>query len=205
MQMDAIFCLVRIEPASQMNSGLHDFLAEFPLRRKWLDEIVEFLLSQPNGTAHISQIARALEALPRDVCSVQGLVCTTLASFCSDRRDFDKAADYDLFARLELGTYRLRSFPHLPDTLEIQRIEFQDKAMTHVWREFSTAAQHRSPAWRSSKNRAKLIAFAGEYRKNALLRDQYESWWSRYRRYEEGHLALPRPVRREFDSQNACG
>ncbi|HMI95311.1 MAG TPA: hypothetical protein VK479_02290 [Micropepsaceae bacterium] len=192
--MGAIFNHDRMESVLRVESDLLAFLAEFPLKKKWLDEIAEFLLTRPNGTAHVSEITRALEATPRDVSSVQGLVYTTLASFCSDRRDFDKAADYDLFARLELGTYRLRSFPHPPDTLDVQRIEFQDKAMTHVWREFSTAAQQRSPAWRGLKNRARLIVFASEYRENAALRDQYESWWSRYRRHEEGHLAVRLPA-----------
>ena len=183
--MDALLGLDRIETALQMNSDLPNFLAEFPLKRKWLDEIIEFLLSRPDGTAHVSDITRALEAIPRDVSSVRGLVCTTLGSFCSDRRDFDRAADFDLFARLALGTYQLRSFPHSPDTLEIQRIEFHDKAMTHLWREFSSAAQQQIPAWPRFNNRERLIVFTRRYQEDALLRDRYESWWSRYRRYEE--------------------
>ena len=119
---------------------------------------------------------------------------TTLALFCSDRKDFDKSPEHDFFARLELGTYRLRSFPSSPDTMDVQRIEFQDKAMTHLWREFSTAAQQRSPAWRGLKNRAKLIAFANEYRENAALRDKYESWWSKYRRYEDRPVTVRLPA-----------
>jgi hypothetical protein len=184
--MDALLSFGRIEPTLQMNSERPNFLVEFPLKRKWLDEISEFLLTQPNGTAHVSEISQALEAIPRDVSSVQVLVNNTLASFCSDRKGFEKPADYDFFERLELGTYRLRSFPRSPDTLDIQRIEFQDKAMTQVWREFSTSAQQRNPAWRRLSNRAKLIAFASEYQENVLLRDKYESWSSRYRRYEAG-------------------
>ena len=110
------------------------FLDEHPTTARWLDDIVDVLVTSYRGSAHVRDIAHALSRLRhRDINSLEETITRRINDFCSDAADFKKSARYDLFQRVAPATYRLRSFPHKPDVYELTSIGFEQPAMELMW------------------------------------------------------------------------
>ena len=145
---------------TQSDGTLEEFLAKHPLKERWLDDIINVLLYEPRGTAHVTSIAKRLSG-DRNVSSMEQTITRRINDFCSDAADFNKATRPDLFQRVEPATYRLRSFPEAPDTLEAINIEFDDAAMQTTWDFFASAMQEKHSAkWATYSNRQRLTSCA---------------------------------------------
>jgi len=99
-----------------MIDPVSEFLVTYPTTAKWLDDIINALLHEPRGTAHVHKLAHQLwRSEKRDVPSIEETITRRVNDFCSDAADFSKSPAHDLFQRVEPATYRLRSFPEKPD------------------------------------------------------------------------------------------
>jgi hypothetical protein len=166
-------------------SDLDAFLTEFPLKSKWLDDIITVLLRRPNGTAHVSSIGRDLWG-ERYVDSMDQTITRTINNFCSDAKDWHKTPEYDIFKWVEAATYRLRSHPNRPEIIELVRVEFDDADMNYVWKTFCDKAKKKDAAkWNSFGTSRRLSAFAANFRKNPAWRNMYNRLHNR-----EGELEI---------------
>jgi hypothetical protein len=149
-----------------IDDPVSEFLVSHPTTAKWLDDIIDALLDEPRGTAHVRTLAQKLwQNEKRDVSSIEETITRRINDFCSDAADFDKSPAHDLFQRVAPATYRLRSFPEKPDIYELTTIHFDDHAMQDIWEIFSKLLKQRVPEkWRATTNRRKLEAFV--------------KWWS---------------------------
>lgn len=101
-----------------MTDPVSEFLVTHRTTAKWLDDIIDVLLDQPRGTAHVGVLADKLwRSEKRDVASIEQTITRSINNFCSDAADFNKTPAHDLFQRVEPGTYRLRSFPEKPNNI----------------------------------------------------------------------------------------
>jgi len=152
---------------------VHDFLKEHPLKSRWLDDIISALLKKPNGTARVRDLVRELWG-ERDIESIEQTIYRRINDFCEDAQDWHRPARFNLFEKVEPGTYRLRSFPDRPEILELINIEFEDAAMQLTWQEFKKRASTNTQ-WAGATNERRLTAFAKGMQK--------EHWQSRYSYY----------------------
>jgi hypothetical protein len=154
---------------------LNSFLVEFPLKSKWLDDIISVLLNRPpSGTAHVKDIGPDLYK-DRYVASLDETITRRINDFCSDAADFKKSKKYDLFERVEPATYRLRTYPNFPETLELVRIEFDDSQMNDMWKLFTEIVEKKDAVkWRNLDNHKKLLAFARYFRKSPDWQTEYD-------------------------------
>jgi len=149
-----------------MDDSVRAFLDQHPTTARWLDDIIDVLMSR-RGVAHVRDIAADLTKAnrARDKDTTEQIVTRRVNDFCSDAADFDKGkgSPYDLFERVEPATYRLRSFPSRPSIIELVRIEFDDSdvAMQSMWDWFRELANKKQPLeWRDANNEKRLTAFA---------------------------------------------
>lgn len=162
-----------------MPASLEQFLEDYPLRTRWLDDVINTLLEKGRGTATVHALVRELWA-DHDINSIEQTITRRINDYCSDARDFSRPKEHDLFQRVAPATYRLRSFPSKPDTLEIVKIEFDEAAMQSMWKIFSeTYGKHAS--WEQASNRKRLSAFAAAM--------SVEKWRSLYNSYKEAAAA----------------
>jgi hypothetical protein len=170
-----------------MSDTLEVFLAKHPTAARWLDDIIDVLLEEPRGTAHVREIAKILNRqYGRDVDTVEETVTRRVNDFCSNATDFSKDKKFDLFERVEPATYRLRSFPDKPDVIELIAISFDEAALQSVWNTFKDlAAKQLGEKWKSTSNRKKLEAFAKNLEPGKALAEEYE-------RRKEFYSAQPR-------------
>ena len=159
---------------SNTTAPLPIFLAEFPLKSKWLDDIISVLLCRPpRGVAHVSDIGNELWK-ERYVSTMDETITRRINDFCSDAADFQKSKQYDLFERVEPATYRLRSYPNAPETLDLVRIEFEDRWMNDMWKLFVRKAEETDPVkWKSLGNHKRLFNFAKNFLANPFWRKEY--------------------------------
>lgn len=72
------------------NGDLYQIL---PLKRTWLDDIVEVFLKRPNGIAEIDAIVTALLKTDRDMGSEgESTVTRTINNFCINAGDAEEKA-----------------------------------------------------------------------------------------------------------------
>jgi hypothetical protein len=139
----------RIAPNQVTKDAMMDPVAEFlvthPTTAKWLDDIIDALLDQPRGTAHVDVLAHKLgRSGKRDKSSIKQIITRRINDFCGEAADFDKSPAHNLFQRVEPNTFRLRSFPKKPNNIyELTAIRFDDhdQAMQYMWELF----KRRSP------------------------------------------------------------
>jgi hypothetical protein len=136
-------------------------VADLPLKRTWLADIVDVLLFCPNGTAHVSTIADHVMKAGRDVgAEPESTITRAINNFCSHARDAEHAPKADLFARVDIATYKLRSYPARPSLIDIQDVEFSDDAFQYVWARFVAIATRKSNAkWVKASHTLRLEAF----------------------------------------------
>lgn len=159
------------------DSILENFLNEFPLKSKWLDDIIHVLLRRPSGTAHVKDIAKDLNALNRDryIASIEETVTRRINDFCSDAADFKKDDSLDFFQRVEPATYRLRSYPNAPNILEVINIEFDDSTMNDVWKLFNEIAEKKNrDKWTTLGNGRKLAHFVNNFQSNTHWKTEFD-------------------------------
>jgi hypothetical protein len=128
-------------------TAVSEFLVTYPTTTKWLDDIIDALLHEPNGTAHVTTLAHKLRqhSEERDILTIEATITRRINDFCSNAADFNKSRDHDLFERVERATYRLRSFPEKPDIYELTTIRFVDPAMLSMWKIFRNFFSKGSP------------------------------------------------------------
>lgn len=141
-----------------MSDELDKFLELHPLKPRWLDIIISALSKRSNGTAHVRDLGRELGG-DHDIDTIESTITRRINDFCSDADDFKRPKAFDLFARVEPATYRLRSFPRIPDTTDLETVEFQERAMQWTWEYFVRFAKE-NVAWTDASNRKRLTAFA---------------------------------------------
>ncbi len=173
-----------------MTDPVSEFLVTHRTTAKWLDDIIDVLLDQPRGTAHVGVLADKLwRSEKRDVASIEQTITRSINNYCSDAADFNKTPAHDLFQRVEPGTYRLRSFPEKPNNIyELTAIRFDDRAMQYMWELFSTThKQVFAKQWKAATNRRKLERFV----KWMSDQDQLESYESQKNFYRDIEGGLP--------------
>jgi hypothetical protein len=144
-----------------MNDTVREFLNTHRTTARWLDDIVDVLMSR-RGVAHVKVIADDIvkSNKARDKDTVEQIVTRRVNDFCSDAADFDRDAAHDLFQRVEPATYRLRTYPERPNVIELVRIEFDETAMQSMWDRFRQLAKQKQPQqWQEANNERKLSAF----------------------------------------------
>jgi hypothetical protein len=144
-----------------MGDPVEDFLAKHRSSSKWLDDIVDVLLTKPHGTAHVNEIARDLwSSERRDIDSIEETITRRINDYCGDAADFDKTPDRDLFERVIPATYRLRSFPEKPDIYELAAVRFDEPAMRGMWDYYGKLMIEKfHEKWGAATNRKRLEAF----------------------------------------------
>jgi len=159
---------------TNVDPSLEQFLSEHPLRSRWLDDLINALLEKTRGTAHVQALVRELWG-GHDINEIEATITRRINDYCSNAADFDRPIKYDLFERVSPATYRLRSYPQKPDTLELVRIEFEDIALQHVWKFFcETYGKH--PSWEKASAQRRLLAFA-----KAMGQEKWLSLYSSYK------------------------
>jgi hypothetical protein len=123
-----------------MNDTVIKFLAEYPTTVGWLNQIIDLLVEYPRG-AHIKTLARELSKSHGNVAAVEETVTRTINNFCGDAADFRRPPKYNLFERVALATYQLRTCPQKPNLFELLGIEFEDATMQRVRKWFANAAR----------------------------------------------------------------
>ena len=84
-----------------------ELLATLPVKRTWLDDIVDILLHRPNGTANIGAITLEMMRRDRDVgATPEATITRVINNYCGEANDVDRVVKHDLFARIAPGTYR---------------------------------------------------------------------------------------------------
>ena len=121
-----------------MNGDVKKFLTEHPTTMGWLNEIIDLLAKYPRG-AHVRILACELSKSHPNVDAVEQAVTRAINNYCGDARDFKRPPKYNLFARVEPATYRLRTYPKKPDLFDLLGIEFKDATMQQVWKWFTDA------------------------------------------------------------------
>jgi hypothetical protein len=160
-----------------MRSDLSDdeLLAALPLKRTWLDDIVDICLHQPDGTAEIEAILLKMMHLDRDIGAVpESTITRTINNYCSDANDYDRVVKHDLFARVGPSRYRLRSYPEKPDLFEIQNVCFTDIGYESTWNLFRNTAK-KNPKWENMTRRKRLVAFARNIQPGARCYDELQA------------------------------
>jgi hypothetical protein len=170
-----------------MTDPVSEFLVTNPTTAKWLDDIIDALLHQPRGTAHVSVLAHKLwRPEKRDVDSIEQTITRRINDFCGDAADFNKSAAHDLFQRVEPATYCLRSFPEKPDIYELTTTRFDDPAMQYMWELFSTTRKKLVPEkWKAATNRRRLELFV-KWMSDPDQQESYDGQKSLYRDIEGG-------------------
>lgn len=170
-----------------MMDPVSEFLVTYPTTAKWLDDIIDALLREPRGTAHVRQLAHQLwQSENRDIASIEETITRRINDFCSDAADFSKSPAHDLFQRVEPATYHLRSFPVKPDIYELTTTHFNDAAMQDMWETFSTIRKKAVPEkWKAATNRRRLEVFV-KWMSDPDQQEWYESRKSFYRDIEGG-------------------
>ncbi len=148
-----------------------DLYQVLPLKRTWLDDIVEVFLKRPNGIAEIDAIVTALLKTDRDMGSeAESTVTRTINNFCINAGDAEEKAKHAIFERIGPAQYRLLTFPNPPDLIEIQKTEFSEYAYQQVWAFFVERAK-KNPKWATLSKRQRLEAFAHNLKKNKQLQN----------------------------------
>ncbi len=158
-----------------MGDLVADFLAKHRSSSKWLDDIVDVLLTKPRGTAHVSEIARDLwHSEKRDIDSIEETITRRFNDYCGDAADFDKTPDCDLFQRVMPATYRLRSFPEKPDIYELTAVRFDEPAMHGMWDFYGKLMKEKfREKWSVATNRKRLEAFV-----KWMEKPKQQDWYS---------------------------
>ena len=146
---------------------------DLPLHRTWLDDIVDVLMKRPDGTADVQTIANEIMKLHREVkANPEQTITRKINDYCGDARDLTKTPRYDIFERVEPGTYRLREYPQKPDLVNIQSVKFSDRAYTRTWDHFCKIAEKQiGRDFRNWSNRKKLRKFADLLVKNEDMKE----------------------------------
>jgi hypothetical protein len=138
---------------------LEEFLALHPLERSWLDEIVDLAMSRRAGEVTVAGLVEAL-APPGGRAPVERSVRLCLEDFSSGL-DGPGRPDWDLFHRAGPQSYRLRSHPVRPDTLDFVEIRFREAAVQTAFEAFAAMIEGQQPdLWAAADNRRRLDAFA---------------------------------------------
>lgn len=155
------------------NEDLYKLL---PLKRTWLDDIVEVFLKRPNGVAEIDAVVTSLLKTDRDMGSEgESTVTRTINNFCINARDSEAKTKHALFERIGPAQYRLLTFPNPPDLLEIQKTEFSDYAYQRVWTLFVERAK-KNPKWATLSKRQRLETFARNLKENEKLQNMLKAY-----------------------------
>lgn len=156
------------------------FLMEFPLKTRWVNDIVDILQNTHNGKAHVREIAKRL-AGNRKVDEMEATITRAINDYCSDAQDFKKTPQHDLFQRVEPATYRLRSYPAAPNTLDLIDVSFEDAAMHQMWEMFAKACKDKDRTkWENAGTHRKLTAFAKFMAPGTERRKHYEDLKAAY-------------------------
>jgi hypothetical protein len=153
-----------------------DLLQLLPLKRTWLDDIVEVFLKRPNGVAEVDAVVNALLKTDRDMGSEgESTVTRTINNFCINAGDTEGEVKHPVFERIGPATYRLLTYPNSPDLIEIQKIQFADYAYHRVWETFVDLAK-KNPKWETLSKRQRLEAYAKNLKEKEQLRSLLESY-----------------------------
>jgi hypothetical protein len=91
-----------------------EFLAAFKPQKPWICSVVDFLISEPRGTAAIEKIAMAIDHDHLGVQAVKESIYSAIRPRCPELRGFNKKLP-PIFENNN-GILRLLSFPEKPQT-----------------------------------------------------------------------------------------
>jgi len=115
---------------------------QLPLERTWLDDVVDILLCQPHGEAHVDTIVHHMMRTNREVGSApQETITRTINNYCPDANDMNREPTHLLFRRTAPGTYKLLGWPARPNLRDVQDVRFTEDAYYHTWNDFCKTAQ----------------------------------------------------------------
>lgn len=147
-----------------------------PLKRTWLDDIVDVFLKFPNGTGEVEAIVIALLKTKRDLGKeAEATVTRTINNFCINSGDTEIKCRYQLFEHVGPGKYKLLTYPNTPDMIEIQKIQFTDSAYQKVWEFFNENAKN-NPKWENMSKRKRLTSFSKNILENNKLKEMLEAY-----------------------------
>lgn len=153
-----------------------DLFGALPLKRSWLNDIVDVLLRRPDGIAPVQAIAIEIMKSGRDVgATPEETITRTINNYCGNANDTNCVVKHDLFERTGPAAYRLRSYPSKPDLIEIEAIRFADRAHASAWKDFCARAV-KSPRWRTLSKRQRLILYARAIRPEGPFRSVLDYW-----------------------------
>jgi hypothetical protein len=157
--------------ASETAMKNEDLYKLLPLKRTWLDDIVQIFLMRPNGISEIDAVVTALLKIDRDMGSEgESTVTRTINNFCINAGDAGVKVKHAIFERIGPAQYRLLTFPNPPDLLEIQKTEFSEYAYQKVWAYFVEHAK-KNPKWETLSKRQRLETFARNLKENEQLQN----------------------------------
>ncbi len=150
-----------------MGDSVEEFLAKHRTSARWLDDIINVLLDEHDGTAHVREIAeKLLQFQQRDISTIEKTITRRINDYCSDATDFKKQPDCDLFQRVAGNTFRLRTFPHKPDIYDLMDIRFDEEMVQTMWLRWVWLCKSKdNEKWKLATNRQKLAAFVRWFEK----------------------------------------
>jgi hypothetical protein len=153
----------------------NQLLSLLPLKKTWLDDIVDVFLKRPRGEAEIDAIAIALMKTCRDIgVEPESTITRTINNFCINSGDVKTKPRFPIFEHIGPAKYRLLTYPNSPELLEIQPIVFSDDAYQETWKFFIRRAE-KLPQWEQMSNREKLIVFSRNLLDNNQLKKVFDA------------------------------
>ena len=147
-----------------------------PLKRTWLDDIVEVLLKRPNGEGEVDAVVTALLKTDREVgAEAESTVTRTINNFCINAGDAEEKAKNPVFERTGPAKYKLLTYPCSPDLIEIQNIQFSSHAYQRLWGDFVKRAK-KNPKWENMSKRERLVTFSRNIVQNEQLQNLLKAY-----------------------------
>jgi hypothetical protein len=153
-----------------------DYFSLLPLKRTWLEDIVQTLMKRPYGIGEVDAIALAIQHGERDVGNEpESTVTRTLNNYCINASDEERKVKHPLFKRIAPATYKLLSYPETPDLVEIQNIQFTEPGFKQAWDIFVDWWKS-DPDWNTLTKRKKLAVFSQSITEEPILFNLIEAY-----------------------------
>jgi hypothetical protein len=137
-----------------------EYISLLPLKRTWLEDIVQALLRRPYGVGEVDAITLAIQRGERNIRdNLEPTVTRAINNHCINAQDAERKVKHSLFTRIAPATYKLLSYPEIPDLLEIQNIQFTEPGFKQAWDIFVYWWKS-DPNWNVVTKRKKLAFFS---------------------------------------------
>ncbi len=152
-----------------------EYFSLLPLKRTWLEDIVQALLRRPDGIGEVDAIALTIQHGERNVRdNPESTVTRTLNNYCINAADEERKVKHSLFKRIVPATYKLLSYPEKPDLVEIQNIQFTEPGFKQAWDIFVYWWKS-DPDWNTVTKKKKLAIFSRSITEEPVLLDLIEA------------------------------